>query len=304
MVTISAIAYAVRTASASTPNKLKLSQAQQLVAAALGYKSLAAYQASENEVKDLGESAHFVLDTQLLHSRSADLELPHKLTDLALLLEAAFKERHPTATLYGSDSELDSYVRDMVQDVVLNNGNTAGALAMTNNDGIDEIYLPFEDIVMDDLPLDDVQDSEFNGHVTVIPDIERPYSGHKIDVKARIIIERKGRTCIAEPACEVIHSRLNYNWNGDEEDDSEEERNKVSLAEALADELGLELTEAEELVDSDFLIDDSDDGLVYRYVYDFTYAPPAIAAKLMAKYRTLQVEVPSWFFDRVRRSED
>lgn len=304
MVTISSIAYALRTASASTSNPIKLSQAQQLVAAAFGYKSLAAYQASAEESQDLDEAAHFVLQTQLLQIRSKDLALPHTLDNLVVLLEEAFRERHSAATLYKSDIELDGYVRDMVQAIVLNNENTASALAMTNNDGIDEIYLPFDDIVIADLPLADVLDMEFDGHVTVVPDIDRPYSGHKVDVRTRLIIERKGRACIAEPACEVIYSHLSYKWNGDEDDDSEEDRSKVSLAQALADELGIDLVDAEELVDSDFLTDDSDDGLVYRYVYDFDGAPAAIAAKLMAKYGTLQVEVPSWFFDRVRRGFD
>lgn len=78
----------------------------------------------------------------------------------------------------------------------------------------------------------------------------------------------------------------------------------MSLAQALADELGLDISEAKDLVDAEVLADKSDDGLVYRYVYDFSlYVSPTVAKKLMAKYRRLQVEVPSWFFDRVSRTE-
>lgn len=300
MVTISAIAYAVRTASESTPHPIKLSQAQQLVAAAFGYKSLAAYQASKEESKDLDDAAHFILDIELLSRRAQELKLPHMACEMAALLQNAFKERLPAAQLHPSEITLDGYVRDLVQNAILNHWGTNGAMAMTNNDGIDEIYLPFNEVVLADLPPPgDVLDEEFIGHVTMTVDTERPYCGHKIDVEARLVIERKGRVCIAEPACEVISAKLN--WGGD---DSEDNPPTVSLAQALADELDLELSEAEELVDAEPLDDQSDDGIVYRYVYDFSdYASPAVAKKLMAKYGDLQIEVPAWFFDRVTPSE-
>ena len=171
-------------------------------------------------------------------------------------------------------------------------------MTMTNNDGIDEIYLPIDDLVLGNLPLDDVFDMEFEGHVTVSPDVERPYSSHRIDVKAKLVLQRKGRACMAAPLCEVISARLSYDWGS--VDNTEEEANKVSLVEALAEELDLSLEEADELVDFEALSVEINDGLVYRYVYGFDHAPPVIAAKLMGKYGTLQVEVPSWFFDRVR----
>lgn len=211
MVTISCIAYAVRTASDSTSHPVKLSHAQQLVAAAFGYKSLAAYQASKEESAALDEAAHFVLDGQLLFSRSLELKLPHEFTELALLLQTAFKERLPTARLHSSEMELDGYVRDLVQNLVLNHGDTSSAMAMTNNDGIDEIYLPFDDVSLAELPPPgETMGVEFDGHVSMTLDIERPYSGHKIDVKARLILERKGRVYISEPICEVVscHRRM------------------------------------------------------------------------------------------------
>lgn len=302
MVTISCIAYAVRTASNSTSHPIKLSQAQQLVAAAFGYKSLAAYQASKTESASLDEAAHFVLDGQLLFSRSLELKLPHELTELELLLKTAFKERIPFAQLHSSEMALDDYVRGEMQDHVLNHGDTASAMAITNNDGIDEIYLPFDYVSLIELPPlgEEALDMEFDGHISMKPDIERPYNGHKIDVKARLIIERKGRVCVAEPICEVLSVRLNYDWASNEIDDIP----TVSLAQALADELELELSEVKGLLDAEAHADESNDGLVYRYIYDFSlYASPAVSKKLMAKYGCLQVEVPSWFFDRVSRME-
>ena len=45
---VSGIAYAIRSDSAQSPHPIKLSHAQQCVAAALGYKSLASLQASDD----------------------------------------------------------------------------------------------------------------------------------------------------------------------------------------------------------------------------------------------------------------
>lgn len=296
MVTISAIAYAVRTASEATSHPLKLSHAQQLVAAALGYRSLAAYQASPGEAEALNDAAHFVLDDQLLVARAQELRLPNVVDGLTSLLHTAFEERLPSAQIHASSAALDAYVRDIVQEVVLTHGNTASATAMTNSNGIREIYLPFDDVVLHDLPLGEVLREDFVGHVSMEVDTERPYHGHKIDVEARLVLERKGRACIAEPICEVVSAKLNYGWNAEDEDDVP----TVSLAQALADELGLELAEAEELVDAEAMADESDDGLLYRYIYDFRdHASPTVAEKLIAKYGSLEVEVPAWFFDRV-----
>lgn len=299
MVTISCIAYAVRAASNSIPNPIKLSHAQQLVAASFGYKSLAAYQASSDESETLDEAKHFVLDTALLNSRAQELKLPHEFTELELLLQTAINERLPSAQFYSSEMKLDNYVRNKMDHFVLNHGETSGAMAMTNNDGIDEIYLPFDDVVISELPPPgETSVLEFEGHVSMVPDTERPYSGHKVDVEGRVILDRVGRVCIAEPVFE-ISAQLNYDWG------NEDEPPTVSLAQALADELGLELSEAEQLVDAaEPIADESNDGLVYRYTYDFSlYASPAVAQKLIAKHGSLQIDVPSWFFDRVRHDE-
>lgn len=296
MVTISAISFAVSAASKSTRQPIKLSHAQQLVAAALGYKSLAAYQASAEEAESLDSSAHFVLDEMLLSRRAAELGLPHDSGDLMRLLHVAFAERLPGAILHASESELYDFVRQYVEDVVFRDDNVASGMAMTNNDGIDEIYLPFGDVILTELPpLGEAREEEFRGHINMGIDIERPYSGHHIDVLVRLSIERTGRVSIADPECEVIHGALSYDWGDD--GDSE----KVSLAEALAEELGLDVSEAEELVDAEILAEESDDGLVYGYFANFAdYASPRVAEKLMARYGGLDVPLSPFFFERVR----
>jgi len=171
-------------------------------------------------------------------------------------------------------------------------------VATTNNDGVDEVYIPLDEFNLDALPpLGQVLDEEIEGHVAMVVDPERPYSGHMIDVRVQFTVERKGKVSVGEPVCEVTHVML----RSDSFDEYEEENIPlVSLAQALADETGLSLSEADELVDAESLVDESDDGLVYGYIFDFSHdAPPAVARKLMRKYGSLSVRVPPSFFERV-----
>lgn len=298
MATISEVAFAVRTASKTTTNPIQLSHAQQLVAAALGYKSLAAFQASPLEAPTLDQAAHFVLDGGLLADRARELGLPHQLPQLAVLLKQAFAERLPGAHLHQSEGSLHGYLTSLVDDVALNDDAVASEMASTNGDGIDEVYVPVDDIELASLPpLGQPLEMEIEGHIAMGIDTERPYCGHKIEVQVRLAIERTGKVSIAEPVCEVISAQLDWSWGADDED---YEPPKVSLAQALADETGLSVAEAEELTDAEALPNDGNDGMVYGYVFDFNdHASPTTAAKLKAKYGSLQVEVLPSFFERV-----
>lgn len=146
-------------------------------------------------------------------------------------------------------------------------------------------------------PLGQPLEMELEGHIAIGIDTERPYSGHKIEIQVRLVIARTGKVSIAEQVCEVVSAQLDCNWGSDDE---ENEGLKVSLAKALADELGLSIDEAKELVDADAIPHESDDGLAYGYAFDFSpHASPEVAEKLMANRGSLQLEVQPWFFDRI-----
>lgn len=297
MANISAISFAVRTASNASAHPIKLSHAQQLVVAALGYKSLAAFQASPLEAPTLDDAAHFVLDGELLEERIHELGLPNSFPEVAMFVKTAFAKRLPRARLHETVDDLHYYVTTLVDDQVLNDDVVSGEIASTNGDGIDEIYIPIDDIDLKALPPPGQSfEQELEGHITMNIDTERPYSGHKIVVRATLAFERTGKVSISEPECEVVAADLDRNWS----DDDDYEIPKVSLAQALADETGLLVQEAEELVDAEVIANESNDGMVYGYIFDFTnYASSTTAAKLEAKYGSLQLEVAPWFFERV-----
>lgn len=296
---ISSLAYAVRKASESTPQPLKHGHAQQLVAAALGYNTLAAHQAAVAdgaESEHLDAAAHAVLDEILIVERVAELQLPQPEDALVELVRAAFKSELPGTKLHRNDDALADALRDYVDSTAYNHGETGSAMAATNNDGVQEIYLPLDFTLAELPPLGEVLELEIDGHISMKPDIERPYSGHKIDVQGTLFLERVGRVAIAEPEFQLGSAKLDYNWDG--EDDGP----KVSLAQALADELGITPEEAEELVDVEPQAIEGNDDVVHGYVFDFSeVVSPELRAKLLAKHGSLQARVQPWFFDRVAR---
>lgn len=298
-ISVSTLAFTLRKISATQLSPVKLGHAQQLVAAVLGYKSLAAHQAavaSGDESPQLDAARHIVLNLPLLMERAQELALTDPPQTLLLLVRATFEHCVPAASVHASEEELGDAVRAYIDSTILNHEKTAGQMAGTNNDGIQEVYVPF-DFCMADLPAPgEPLELELQGHVSMVVDTERPYSGHRINVEAQLVLERIGRSALAAPLCNLTRARLDYAWGDDDQDASP----KISLAEALANEMGISVAEAEELADVEPQANASSDGLVYGYILDFEdVASPEIARKILKKYRTLQVEVPAWFFDHV-----
>lgn len=79
----------------------------------------------------------------------------------------------------------------------------------------------------------------------------------------------------------------------------------MSLTEALAEELGLDFDDADELVDAPVHELASDDGLVYGHQFDFSELElaPRLRRKLQRKDGDLKVTVSADFYDRVHGRE-
>ncbi|WP_232346003.1 hypothetical protein [Burkholderia pseudomallei] len=154
--------------------------------------------------------------------------------------------------------------------------------------------------MLEDIPYDDVKEFSIIGHVSMRPDVERPYVGHVVHVSASLFLTRYGRVCVGEPLCRVNAAKLA--WLGDDGSDGDEPT--VPLANALADELGIELEDAEALADAEILPNESNDGgLIYSYtLYAEHVASAELAAKLLTKFGSLDIELPANFYDGVEWS--
>ncbi|AIP71766.1 Uncharacterised protein [Burkholderia pseudomallei] len=292
---ISALAFAIRKQSAFLPKPVVHGHAQQLVAAALGYKSLAGYQTSHEEQADLSRTRHIVLDEALLLQRADELGLNYRDDVVVSLVIDSLTHTLPHVTVHRTKGAFDDMLRDYIDDIVLNHDETVGQMAMSNG-SLGEVYLPFETL-LEDIPYDDVKEFSIIGHVGMTPDVERPYVGHIVHVSASLFLTRYGRFCVGEPQCRVNAAKLA--WLGD--DGSEGEQPTTPLANALAEELGIEREDAEALADAEILPNESNDGgLIYSYtLYAEPVASPELAAKLLRKFDSLDIELPANFYDAV-----
>ena len=128
-------------------------------------------------------------------------------------------------------------------------------------------------------------------------DLERPYSGHRIEVRAKLWLARETHS-IFDVACRVEHAKLDWGNDDDERDDRPPQ---VSLAEALAHELGLEFDEADQLVDAHVQEIEGHEDMLYGYAFDFsdTGADESVLGKIKQRYGSLNVRVSLNFFDNV-----
>ncbi|WP_126223540.1 hypothetical protein [Burkholderia ambifaria] len=211
MPSLSSLAHALRVQSQASATPLVLGHAQQLIAAALGYNTLAAYQASPEE-SPLEGARHFVLDLDLAHQRAGELGVAVSEEQLDALLGSVFAGQLPHARFHRSESALEDYIRDRLDHLVTNDGEAVGQMEMANHNGIGEVYLPFDLSLADLPPPGEATEIEVLGHIGMDQDLERPYSGHIIDIEASVSVERTGRVSIAEPDITVIEAKLNYDW--------------------------------------------------------------------------------------------
>lgn len=292
------IAYAMKAASAAAPTTsqpIKLSYTQQLCAAALGYGSLAAYQADDHEATDLAAAVHVVLDMDAVVDRAAELKLPHGKTELVSLMRSAFEERLPESSVHDSFDKLETCLLDNLQTLALNDERTSGAMASTNNDGIGEIYLPLI-VPWDEVCASDgVVEVKIDGHINMELDNERPYSGHHIDVTAVLEISCIGRALFDRANFRLKHIALDYNWDG-----AGDEEMEVSLNAALSKLLGLPIWEHEDLDDAPVQTMDNPDGTIAGYLFDFTSLVSEEATEqIINMHGSLRVRAPADFFESV-----
>jgi hypothetical protein len=175
----------------------------------------------------------------------------------------------------------------------VNDGIVSGQTAITNSDGLREVYMPIEGLDFNDVPSNgDPHEIEISGHIAMQQDPERPYWGHHVDVHAMLWLVRQGRAFWAA-GCRIKDAELDTNWD---------QPDILTLAEALADLLDVDIGAAEELTDAPLQQLASEDGLVYGWEFDFSEVNVAddVLEQVKVRHGALRVRVGPDFFDRVQ----
>jgi len=288
----SSVAYAI-THHPLVTGRIKHGHAQQCLAAALGYKSLAALQASPDAVLLPDRETHVVLDLAALLGRAHELDLALAGEELSAVVLEAIRKSWVGTPAHESLDAFRSSLQEKVNLAVANDGTVSGQTAVTNSDGIREIYMPIEGLDFDDVSSNgDPYEIEIKGHIAMEQDTERPYWGHHVDVCATLWLVRQG-TAFWAVGCRIEDAQLDTNWNQPE---------TSSLVEALADLLGLDFAAAEELTDAPLQQLASDDGIVYAWEFDFgaVRVDDEILERIKDLHGSLKVRVELDFFDRVQ----
>lgn len=301
---ITDLAHSVRKNTANTSVPVPLSRGQQLICAALGYKSLASFQAAqaaEREPQAFDDLAHVVPDFDLLSVRAHELALPIPATQLRALVNAAFKERLPDTHVHGSFSALAMHVQEEMQEAVISDDDVNSAMAGANYDGVDEVYL--EDELDPDLAtLHEPLRATIPGQVNLGIDTERPYSGHQVQFEVAVSLARCGQRCFENAEIEVLSAALDQDWG----DPDYSTPRPPTLAQALAAELNIERSEAEQLVDVEaHELTGRSGEMAFGFRFDFVgHVSPELAARLIQQHGSLQLDVGPSFFEALRGPED
>jgi hypothetical protein len=295
---ITDLAHSLRKNTANSTGPIQLSLGQQLICAALGHKSLASFQAAQTaeiEPQSLDGLPHVVPDYELLTTRAAELRLSSLSgKELQTLLDTAFKERLPDTHLHSTFFDMAMNIHEEIQQVVNSDDKINSAIANANYNGVHRVYLEDEP-APDQATVDEPLKATIPGHVNLAIDSERPYSGPQMRFEVEVTLTRCGRRCFENAKIEVISAKLDRDWRDDEPPIR-------TLAEALAEELNIDVVEAAELTDVEPTELSGHSGeMTYGYLLDFTdRVSPELAARLMAQHGSLQLEVGPLFYEGVR----
>lgn len=210
-ISFSTVTHSLRKQSQIAGTDIKLSHCQQLLAAAFGYKSLAAMQAAQAdfaESPDFDEVDSVCLNQEMLALRAGELGVALDSTELVSAIAAALRTNLPKAYVYVGEDAWSEGVREYITALVEGHSDVTGLIADTNNNGISETHVPFD--LSDEVvpPPEQTLSTNMQVRITLEVDLERPYAGHQIDVTVDLRIDRLGRALWGEPRGHVTFWKL------------------------------------------------------------------------------------------------
>ena len=178
----------------------------------------------------------------------------------------------------------------------------SGAIAETNASGF----------TIDDLNVGSTEYNEVNGVLTLAvkltyqgeQDPERMYSGTAFFLTVTVeLLRRDGKWFLAEGGLSISSGESDADrdhrseWEHWAQEEEPESGKRISMAQALANELKITVNDAELLADAQVTANDSNDGLPYSYWIDFEpVALDGLRADLLARFGSLQSELHANLF--------
>lgn len=146
---------------------------------------------------------HVVLDVAALLDRAHELNLAIGAEELCAMVHDAISKVWVGTPVHMSLEAFHSALQQDVDFTAANDGIVSGQTAITNSDGVREIYMPIEGLDFDKVPSNgDPFEIEISGHIAMEQDPDRPYWGHRVETRATLWLVRQGTT--GRPRCSRV----------------------------------------------------------------------------------------------------
>lgn len=233
---------------------LSLGQSHQLLAAAYGYKSLAAYKASTEEqhyfTVDGTGSTYFVLDLDLVKFRQVEMGYSDSMPIARAMYETMRNRLKPEFLVCETLNDLFDEIRSDVEYEINDSAEFSNAQADTNTSGAGDFNIEFTQ----EAPLEEKREDwaiRVEGTAHLDQDIERPYSGDVINVSAQVVFQKLGRRLLSNREVREIGAGVHFAMEDGDYNTDDEEQDKP-------EDLGLSEIVMIDEVDFDRLIDEAE----------------------------------------------
>lgn len=211
----SALAFFVRQSLMASGISLSIGHTQQLLAASLGYGSLAAFQASIEEAPGIAGADFVILDVAELSKRAASLGHATASDQITDAIANAIKcDPEPPVVFLTPLDFIEDVAGRFANDTVMDHDAVSAAVAETN------AY--FEDIYLEatepDEPLKESREFweiPIEGNVAMDQDPAKPFIGDTILVKGVVRIWKAGRVCLMGDMELDINANVDDNYHED-----------------------------------------------------------------------------------------
>ncbi|HJV87885.1 MAG TPA: hypothetical protein VJ698_20610 [Noviherbaspirillum sp.] len=208
----SQIAFACRTLCNQQGVTLSYGHVQQLLAAVIGYSTLAGYQAASAQDQSF-DASHLVLDEALFATRFHQLGCGAAPDVVGAALWEALNAALTETQVHRNTESFGVYLQEFVDAEITDDDAVTSQTAMTNGE------MPMAEVPVEVSDADIANGANWlqfplEGVVTVDQDQERVFYGDTVDVEGTLQLKRMGERAFGEP--EIFVNSAGLRWLGEE----------------------------------------------------------------------------------------